>query len=659
MIARRSLIPPAAPSAMEGAARRASGAARRDSLLLPDDDLRRRRWAARTRSRRSTRLRVADAARRHDVPLLYMRTTKGQAGDWEFDPEFDLGAQMRRPADPRGQARTACSATRSRTASGEHHPERRHLGRRLLRDAGVGPDRPPRAGSRQLPVGRRTTRSSRQLRERPAPARGIPALQSLTYNVYATQRARLQAPEPAGRGERLVATFARVYPELFVGVTLDADTYMNPFLGGGYRFDYNPGMLRQFREWLRGERALCGQAARGVPDLSLVRRARPLTLEQVNRLAGRQWKSWDEVEPPRELPGVEGEPDPEGGTPFWQDTWYLEWDAFRKHVVAPALRRAAHVGARDRHPGDRIFTAQAFTAPDPGLRPVSLRIRSPAELRLGGRVDRRLGPARGHLGTIMYGLAAQDRHGMDNGRGVYSNIRAHRRGLGASSSTTPPTSRCRSGKPDYEWSYRTFREHVQLRRAPDRGDGLERLERPVRGHPDYLPYTAFRNTRVRERDEGRDDRPRRSSARRAPVDVRVGPAGRRRRAGPPRKAGSWKRTGISTVSRQWDRRTGLAARSGDPAEPARSRIVRACSGRQAASGWRCMRADRRRTVAEHRRFERQRARRLAAGRRSGPSKIVGRRSRSCSTHAPSVSSAQVHRVPLYPRGTRRDCRAGR
>ena len=53
---------------------------------------------------------------------------------------------------------------------------------------------------------------------------------SLTYNVYARtvrsyKRRNLQAVAA------IVAKFARAHPDLFAGVVLDADTYMNPFLG--------------------------------------------------------------------------------------------------------------------------------------------------------------------------------------------------------------------------------------------------------------------------------------------------------------------------------------------------------------------------------------------------------------------------------------------
>jgi hypothetical protein len=78
---------------------------------------------------------------------------------------------------------------------------------------------------------------------------------------------------------------------------------MNPFFKQVEYFDFNPGMIRQFREWLRGSGPYAGQNSPGVPDLSSYRRAQPLTLDEVNRVARRNWSSWDEVDPPRKFPG--------------------------------------------------------------------------------------------------------------------------------------------------------------------------------------------------------------------------------------------------------------------------------------------------------------------------------------------------------------------
>ena len=92
----------------------------------------------------------------------------------------------------------------------------------------------------------------------------------------------------------IVAKFAGAHPDLFAGVVLDADTYMNPFLRERGTYDYNPGMLRQFREWLSATGPYAGRARGGAPDLSSYRRRHPLTLGEVSSLAGRHWKSWDD-----------------------------------------------------------------------------------------------------------------------------------------------------------------------------------------------------------------------------------------------------------------------------------------------------------------------------------------------------------------------------
>ena len=199
------------------------------------------------------------------------------------------------------------------------------------------------------------------------------------------------------------------------------------------------------------------------------------------------------------------------------------WDAFRKHVVAPALRRAVDVGARDRHPG---ATGSSRRRPSPRPTRGATRSRSYpraiAGLRFVGRVDRRRGAAR--RATSARSCTALPRARpprMDNGRGC-SQRRARWTRAGRWSSSTRPTSRCRRASRSTSRSTGTLREHVQLRRARDRDDGVERLQRPVfDDHPDYLPYTAWRNTPGEDRDEATSiDRARRPPARREAVDVR-------------------------------------------------------------------------------------------------------------------------------------------
>ena len=99
---------------------------------------------------------------------------------------------------------------------------------------------------------------------------------SLTFNVYAREVRHYKRRNLQQAGARLVVVL-RAHPELFVGVTLDPDTYMNPFFDETQWYDYNPGTLRQFREWLSGTGPYAGKPRDGAPDLSRYRRAQPLT----------------------------------------------------------------------------------------------------------------------------------------------------------------------------------------------------------------------------------------------------------------------------------------------------------------------------------------------------------------------------------------------
>ena len=113
-----------------------------------------------------------------------------------------------------------------------------------------------------------------------------------------------------------------------------------------------------------------------MPDLSSYRRAQPLTLDEVNRLARRNWTSWDEVDPPRKFPGSLYRPMQPGDVNIWDDHWYEEWQVFRQHVVGlhyDELSKWVHEAGI---PKDRIFSAQGFISPDPGNKPIAIKITS-------------------------------------------------------------------------------------------------------------------------------------------------------------------------------------------------------------------------------------------------------------------------------------------
>src|SRR5205823_7901775 len=144
------------------------------------------------------------------------------------------------------------------------------------------------------------------LKNLPGACAGPELGRSLSFNTYATQNRHYKRRNLQSAG-RIVAEFASLHPELFAGVNLDPDTYLNPFFEEKQWYDYNPGTLRQFRQWLAGSGPYASRTVRGVPDLSRYRRAHPLTLAEVRKLSRKSYHSWDEVDPPRAFPR-EGRP---------------------------------------------------------------------------------------------------------------------------------------------------------------------------------------------------------------------------------------------------------------------------------------------------------------------------------------------------------------
>ena len=428
------------------------------------------------------------------VPILYLRTTRGARGDWAFDPDFDLS----RKCGNRVVAEDTLHGV-IRQAIASKLPVEFILNGGIWADASC--DTPEWDLNDHLEQNidncqwtqRNEVLPDDYLKNLPGSTQSPELARSLTYNVYATQvrqykRRNLQA------AAAIIARFAREHPELFVGVVLDADTYMNPFVQNGRWYDYNPGMLKQFRHWLRGSGPYAGAGERGTPDLSSYRRARPLSLAAVNRLAKRQWKSWDEVDPPRSFPGEGKAPMPPGALPFWEDAWHLEWDSFRKHVVALHYDELSAWVRETGIPRDRILSAQAFIAPDSGMRPVSLHIRgqSPDYDSAGVSIEGAI-PRQGHLGTILYGPAAENHHPLENGRSLFSTLARMDPGWGIVEYNATDLKRA-DVLPTYSQSYHTFRDLFNFdgrqiaMMAWNGSNGL------FAGQPGYVPYTSWRNT---------------------------------------------------------------------------------------------------------------------------------------------------------------------
>ena len=316
---------------------------------------------------------------------------------------------------------------------------------------------------------------------------------TLTYNVYATKvrdykKRNLQA------AARIINAFAHEHPELFVGVVLDSDTYMNPFFKQVEYFDFNPGMIRQFREWLRGGGPYAGHPDPGVPDLSSYRRPKPFTLDEVRRLARKDWTTWNDVEPPRKFPGSLYRPIGPGDINIWDDHWYEEWQIFRQHVVGLHYDELSKWVHETGVPRDRIFSAQGFIAPDPGNKPIPIRITSRGKnidtsgVSLEGSI-----PRYGHLGAVIYGDTAENKTPME---GPYSLFAQFARmdpqwGVVEFNNTNLKLPKI---IPSYDQGYRSFRDlfNYDARMvSPMAWNGSNGL---YADQPDYVAYTSWRNT---------------------------------------------------------------------------------------------------------------------------------------------------------------------
>jgi hypothetical protein len=426
------------------------------------------------------------------VPILYLRTTTGASGDWTFDPDFDLAHKCK----DRAVAEDTLSGVIAFAVANDL-PVQFILNGGIWADATCdSPEWDVNDHLEQDIANCQWTQDNEVLpddyrRNLPGSTSSPELARSLSYNVYAT-KVRQYKQRNLQAAAAVIARFARAHPALFAGVVLDADTYMNPFVGNGRWYDYNPGMLKQFRHWLAGSGPYAG--TRGVPDLSSYRRAPALSLAQVNRLAHRQWTSWNDVDPPRTFPGDGATAVAPGGQAFWEDPWFREWDSFRRHVVALHYDDlAAWVHAMG-IPRDRIFSAQAFIAPDAGRRAVSVHIRGPspdydsAGVSIEGAI-----PRAGHLGTILYGPAAENRHPMADGRSLFATLARMDPGWGIVEYNATDLRRP-AVMPTYAQTYHTLRDLFNFdgsqiaMMAWNGSNGL------VAGQPGYVPYTAWRNT---------------------------------------------------------------------------------------------------------------------------------------------------------------------
>ena len=431
------------------------------------------------------------------VPILYLRTTKGVAGDWAFDPDFDLSRKCRNLPVAEDNLHGVIQH-----AIDKHLPVQFILNGGIWADASCDtPEWDVNDYLEQDVNNCQWTQDNKvfpddYLKKLPGSTNSPELARTLTYNVYATKvraykRRNLQA------AARIIAAFARDHPDLFVGISLDADTYMNPFFsqnGLVEIFDYNPGMLKQFRHWLAGTGPYEGRPESGVPNLAHYRRLRPLSLADVNKMAKKRWTSWDQIDPPRLFPGWPSQPVEPGEAPIWKNAWYQEWDAFRKHIVGLHYSELAQWAHQAGVPSDRIFSSQAFIAPAAGRRPISVHIQgtSPDYDSAGVSIEGSI-PRHGHLGAIVYGPAAENEHWLENGHSLFATI-ARMDPAWAVIEMNATDLKQPLVQPNFARSYHAFRDMFNFDAQEVSVMAWNGWNGLYADQPGYLPYTAWRNT---------------------------------------------------------------------------------------------------------------------------------------------------------------------
>lgn len=425
------------------------------------------------------------------VPILYLRTTQGAQGDYAFDPDFDTSRSTRgRLIADDSLARLLEAAEACRL------PVLVTLNGGIWADAsGSAPDWDLNDRLELDPANcqwneRDEVMPDDMLKHLPGSQRAPELARALTLNVYAAE-VRRRKKRNLQQAAAVIAAWMQRHPDLFVGVNLDPDVYVNPFFSEAQWYDYNPGTLRQFRHWLAATGPYAGASLPGVADLSAYRRERPLTLAEASRFANREFTAWDEVDPPRRFSR-------DAGSEYWHDPWVHQWEQFRRHLVTLHYDELARWLIDAGIPGDRIWSSQGLIGTYEGSMPVALDQSSPVKNYDSGGVTIAGSRPRGaHLGAILYGSAADNRTSTETGEPLHSILSRVDPHFAVVEFNTADLANPRS-QPDYASAYRGLRDLWNAGArfvSPMAWNGSSGIDS---GKPDYAPHTAWRDTPLEE-----------------------------------------------------------------------------------------------------------------------------------------------------------------
>lgn len=420
------------------------------------------------------------------IPILYLRTTTGKAGDYAFDADF--------PATRKCGTRTIAEDNLHSVIGYaiEHQlPVLFTLNGGIWADAACDvPEWDINDVLEQNVANCQWNENNKVMADdylkNLSGSMDSPELgRALSFNIYA-EKNRHYKKRNLQQAATIIREFAAQHPALFIGVNVDPDLYVNPFFEGQQWYDYNPGTLRQFREWLQGSGPYAGHAGPGEPDLSRYRRQQPLTLAEVGALSGHRYQQWAEVDPPRAFPVR--------GKPFWEDPWVAEWEHFRRHLVDLHYDELSQWITEAGIGRDFIYSAQGFMAPGPMISPFPIHLNSPVKnYDTGGMSVEGAIPSNGHLGAILYGPSAVNQVRMEEDRSLFSVFRKLDPGWAVVEHNTADL-RNPKRLPDFSEAYRSLRDiHNYGARfiSPMAWNGSRGI---FAGQPGFVSYMALRDT---------------------------------------------------------------------------------------------------------------------------------------------------------------------
>lgn len=420
------------------------------------------------------------------IPILYLRTTKGKAGDYAFDPDFPLNKKCGQRALAEDNLRSVIDY-----AVAYKLPVLFTLNGGIWADAACDvPDWDINDVLEQDIANCQWNQKNEvfpdnYLKQLSGSMESPELARSLTFNIYAAKN-RHYKKRNLQQAAAIVSAFAAQHPDLFIGITLDPDTYVNPFFDGQQWYDFNPGTLRQFREWLQGTGPYASRPAPGQLDLSRYHKQNPLTLRQVNSLSGAHFKTWDEVDPPRAIPTV--------SRIFAEDPWVVEWEHFRRHLVALHYEELSQWVGEAGIGKESIYSAQGFMAPGKKALPFAIHINSPLKnYDTGGMSIEGAIPSNGHLGAILYGPSAANQIRMEDEHSLFSTFRKLDPGWAVIEHNTADLHEP-ARLPDFAEAYRSLRDiHNYGARfiSPMAWNGSRGI---FAGQVGFVSYTALRDS---------------------------------------------------------------------------------------------------------------------------------------------------------------------